>query len=149
MQRREERRGVELVRVHGRDEALDLAICPMAAGTLPADLAFQPLLEGTNVVACRRGHLAMAEFLMNEAKVRWDHQDDFGRTILHDACWRPEPCQELMDAILKVVSPEWLMAQDVRGHTPFDYSRREHSGIWYDYLKQNEEMLKRRLSLLA
>ncbi|CAB9499638.1 ANK [Seminavis robusta] len=99
-------------------------------------------------LACRRGHVEVAVYLMNEAKVRWDHQDDFGRTVLHDACWRPSPSLELMDAILKVASPEWLMAQDIRGHTPFDYARREHAGAWYDFLVQREEDLKDRLSKL-
>ena len=100
-------------------------------------------------LACRRGHVEVAEFLMNEAKVRWDLQDDFGRTILHDACWRPSPSIELMEAILKVVSPEWLMASDIRGHTPFDYARREHMATWYDFLKEREDMLVRRLKLLS
>lgn len=100
-------------------------------------------------LACRRGHIEIAEFLMNEAKVRWDLQDDFGRTILHDACWRPSASVELMEAILKVVSPEWLMASDIRGHTPFDYARREHMATWYDFLKEREDLIKRRLALLT
>lgn len=100
-------------------------------------------------LACRRGHVEIAEFLMNKAKVRCYLQDDFGRSILHDAIWRPSPSIELMETILQVVSPEWLLVEDVRGHTPFDYARREHSATWYDFLKKKEEMLKRRLSLLT
>lgn len=92
-------------------------------------------------LACRRGHVEIAEFLMKEAKVRWDLQDDFGRTVLHDACWRPTPSVELMDVILRVVSPEWLMASDIRGHTPFDYARREHRATWYDFLKEREDTI--------
>jgi Ankyrin repeats (3 copies) len=99
-------------------------------------------------LACRRGHVGIVEFLMNEAKVRWDHQDDFGRTVLHDALWRPDPSIELMEALLKVVSPEWLLAQDIRGHTPFDYARREHAEAWYEFLVKHQDMIKHRLSLL-
>ena len=105
--------------------------------------------ESLVMVACRRGHVAIADFLMNDAKVRWDVRDDFGRTVLHDACWRPSPSTELMEVLIKVVSPEWLLSPDVRGHTPFDYARREHAGVWYDFLKDHEDVLKRRLSLIV
>lgn len=105
--------------------------------------------ESLLMVACRRGHTEMVDFLIRTVQVRIELRDDFGRTLLHDACWRPDPCTELMDVLLRVVSPEWLLAQDVRGHTPFDYTRREHWGVWNDFLKEREELLTRRLSLIS
>ena len=105
--------------------------------------------ESLLMVSCRRGHVGIARFLLEDVGVRWDVRDDFGRTVLHDACWRPSPSTELMDVLLKGVSPEWLLAPDVRGHTAFDYARREHAGVWYDFLKDHEEVLERRLSLVS
>ena len=39
-----------------RNGAVDLAILPMHAESVPEDLSFQPLLPGRNVIACRPGH---------------------------------------------------------------------------------------------
>jgi hypothetical protein len=100
-------------------------------------------------VACRRGHVEIAEFLMREAKVRVDQHDDFGRNVLHDACWRPQPDIALMDALLKVVSPELLLAKDIRGHTALEYSRKEHYGDWYRFLKEREDFLVQRLKIIS
>lgn len=42
-----------------RNGALDMAIVPMHAGSVPTDLRFVPLLAGRNVIACRAGHPLM------------------------------------------------------------------------------------------
>lgn len=39
-----------------RNKTLDLAILPLQRDNVPNDLAFQPILPGLNVVACREGH---------------------------------------------------------------------------------------------
>ncbi len=39
-----------------RNGTLDMAIAPLHPATVPADLAFVPLLPGRNVIACRAGH---------------------------------------------------------------------------------------------
>lgn len=39
-----------------RSKTLDLAILPLQRDKVPADLAFQSILPGLNVVACREGH---------------------------------------------------------------------------------------------
>jgi hypothetical protein len=39
-----------------------------------------------------------------------------------------------------------LLAEDVRGHTPFDYARKEHYEEWVDFLKEKEEELQRRIT---
>lgn len=47
-----------------RNGALDLAILPLRPEMVPEDLAFQPILRGLNVIACREGHpLARRKFL--------------------------------------------------------------------------------------
>lgn len=39
-----------------RNGTLDMAILPLHVASVPADLAFAPLLPGRNVIACRAGH---------------------------------------------------------------------------------------------
>ena len=39
-----------------RNRLIDLAILPMHASQTPVDMDFAPLLEGRNVIACRKGH---------------------------------------------------------------------------------------------
>jgi DNA-binding transcriptional LysR family regulator len=39
-----------------RNGTLDVAILPLRKESVPADLAFQPILAGLNVIACRRDH---------------------------------------------------------------------------------------------
>ena len=36
--------------------ALDLAVCPLPPGDLPEPVAFEEILQGRNVIACRMGH---------------------------------------------------------------------------------------------
>jgi hypothetical protein len=92
-------------------------------------------------LACRRGDLTTVQFLIHEAQVSVNVVDDMGRSILHDVCWKSSPDTKLMDLLLTVVSPELLLAPDQRGHTPFDYARKEHWTIWNDYLRQRQDMI--------
>ncbi|MCR9127529.1 MAG: LysR family transcriptional regulator [Rhodobacteraceae bacterium] len=47
-----------------RNGTLDLAILPLQQNSVPKDLAFQPILAGLNVIACRRDHpLARKKFV--------------------------------------------------------------------------------------
>jgi len=87
-------------------------------------------------MACRRGFSDVVQFLVTEGEARITVKDDYGRTPLHDACWTPEPNYEVMEVLLSVIDPSMLLTEDVRGHTPFDYSRREHWGSWVEYLKR-------------
>jgi hypothetical protein len=97
-------------------------------------------------MACRRGGLDVVYFLMNDAQVNIDVRDDFGRTPLHDACWTTKPNFDLMDLLLKQAPPDLLVVQDIRGHTPFHYARREHWSEWIVFFQGREELLLRRLS---
>jgi ankyrin repeat protein len=97
-------------------------------------------------MVCRRGNVEIANFLIKEAGVDVDVRDDFGRTPLHDACWTSKPNVAIMDLLLDHVSPELLLVEDVRGHTPFQYARKEHYEEWLNYLKDKEEDLQRRIT---
>lgn len=92
-------------------------------------------------MACRRGQTDVVTFLVDEAKVRVNVRDDFGRTPFHDACWTAKPNFDLMDVLLKSVEPEMLLAEDIRGHTPFDYARKEHWNAWIDFIRKREDTL--------
>jgi Ankyrin repeats (3 copies) len=47
--------------------------------------------ESLIAMACRRGDVDVVRFMIQEANVRLDIQDDYGRTPLHDCCWTTEP----------------------------------------------------------
>jgi ankyrin repeat protein len=99
-------------------------------------------------LACRRGDVSVVRFLIDEAKVRVNVQDDYGRTPFHDAMWTCRPVFEVMDVLLRASSPEMLLYEDVRGHTPFHYARREHYEDWLRFVNERKEVILKRLSLV-
>ena len=96
-------------------------------------------------LACRRAEPETVSFLINEAKVRVDVRDNMGRTILHDVCWKASPDLRMMAAVLKLARPELLLAKDIRGHTPFDFARKQHWNQWITFLLENQDMIQDRL----
>lgn len=98
-------------------------------------------------MACRRGNVDIVRFMVQEAKVRVDIRDDFGRNPLHDACWTTSPNFDVMDVLLEVAHPNLLIAKDVRGSSPFDYARREHFKNWGVYLESRKELIHHRIKL--
>jgi hypothetical protein len=76
-------------------------------------------------LACRRSHVSVVSYLVQEAKVSLRVRDDYGRTPFHDACWRGELDLDLIDMLLEK-EPQLLMLTDKRGHGPLDYTRRGH-----------------------
>ena len=96
-------------------------------------------------LACRRSQPETVEFLIKEAKVRVDVRDTMGRTILHDVCWKSYADLEMMATVLDLVSPQLLLAKDIRGHTPFDFARKQHWKTWIDFLVEKQETIQHRL----
>mmetsp|Transcript_3129 Transcript_3129/g.6891 ORF Transcript_3129/g.6891 Transcript_3129/m.6891 type:complete len:822 (+) Transcript_3129:189-2654(+) len=92
-------------------------------------------------LACRRSHLDLVSFLVNDAGVSLRVRDDFGRTPMHDACWRAQPDLELLDMLLDQ-APELLMLSDKRGHTPLDYARREHWAVLVPFLMERADKFR-------
>jgi hypothetical protein len=97
-------------------------------------------------MACRRGCLEVVNFLVYEAQVKVDVRDDFERNPLHDALWTTMPNFGVMDALLKQIPPEMLLTEDVRGHTPFHYARKEHWDDWVIFLRARNDFLLQRLN---
>ena len=92
-------------------------------------------------LACRKGLLDVVKFLIQEVQAPVWVKDDFGRTVLHDACWACEPNFDLIDIILDNC-PDLLYISDARGHTPLSYTRREHWSLWVDYIKRKAPSLQ-------
>lgn len=86
-------------------------------------------------LAARKKLVATARFLIHEARVSLRVHDDFGRTVLHDACWTDPPCLEVVDLIIDQC-PDLLLVQDKRGHTPLFYARKEYWPLWMNHLRQ-------------
>eukprot|EP01040_Poterioochromonas_malhamensis_P003978 gene3978-4255_t len=83
-------------------------------------------------MACRRSEKEIVQFLIDH-DADFSILDDFGRTPLHDACWRPEPRFDIVTMILDV-NCGLLRLADLRGSTPLKYVREEHWVQWCAYL---------------
>jgi ankyrin repeat protein len=100
-------------------------------------------------LACRRGDLEIVEFLICDIGVNVEIRDSLGRTALHDMCWRPCLDYDMMDFMIRTVSPELLIAEDVRGHACLDYVRKEQYGDCIEFLKNYTTLLQRRSKLIG
>jgi ankyrin repeat protein len=98
-------------------------------------------------MACRRGDIDTVNYMIQHAGVLINIRDDFGRNPFHDACWTSQPNLDLMSALMEAADPNMLLAEDVRGSTPFDYARREHFEKWNTFLESKKEYLIRRMRL--
>ena len=88
-------------------------------------------------MACRRSDLAVVDFVLrNGGDVNL--VDDYGRTPLHDACWRPEPRFDVVTMLMDR-NKDLIRFQDVRGSTPLNYVREEHWLQWCAYLFHQKE----------
>jgi ankyrin repeat protein len=100
-------------------------------------------------LACRRSNEETVRFLLCEARVPIHGiTDDMGRTPLHEACWRPTPSLSIMVLLFNRFPPEAMLARDSRGHTPFDYVRREDWSMWLRFLRSHERVIERRLAFI-
>jgi ankyrin repeat protein len=95
-------------------------------------------------MVCRKGNTEVVRFLVKEANVSLFICDDFGRTVLHDACWTVEPLFGLMEFLLGEI-PDLLLIKDVRGHTPLDYVRKHHWEEWTSFIRNRKHLLRPKL----
>jgi len=88
-------------------------------------------------MACRRSDYNIVEYLL---QCGGDVQivDDFGRTPLHDACWRPEPRFDIVTLLLDK-NASLLQLTDSRGSTPLNYVREADWLQWCAYIFYQKE----------
>ena len=96
-------------------------------------------------LACRRADLKTIKFLVLEAGVDVHVLDNVGRSILHDACWRPNFEPDIMSFLLQVVDPAFLSMKDIRGHTPLNYVRPVDMETWKEFLLKHRDLISGRL----
>jgi hypothetical protein len=88
-------------------------------------------------MACRRAEFNVVHFLLTNGG-NFSIVDDFGRTPLHDACWRPEPRFDIVTLILEN-DLTLLRLADVRGSIPLNYVREDHWLQWCAYFYHQKE----------
>lgn len=88
-------------------------------------------------MACRRSTPEVVAFLTAHG-ASLEAVDDYGRTPLHDACWRAETDFALVTFILDHNS-ELLRCVDDRGATPLDYVREQQWPEWRDFLRRKAD----------
>lgn len=94
--------------------------------------ACNPYGESIFHMACRRADFDVVDYLVNNIEEIWV-VDDFGRTPLHDACWRSEPRFDIVTLLLDK-NLNLLRGLDIRGANPLNYVREEHWIQWCAYL---------------
>mmetsp|Transcript_11555 Transcript_11555/g.27806 ORF Transcript_11555/g.27806 Transcript_11555/m.27806 type:complete len:408 (+) Transcript_11555:29-1252(+) len=72
---------------------------------------------------CRRGDHKLLRVLL-EKGCCLQIADDYGRTPLHDAFWKAEPSEEVLNLIL-LADKDLIRLMDCRGFVPLDYVRKE------------------------
>jgi hypothetical protein len=89
-------------------------------------------------MACRRSTYATVKYILDNIHTL-ALVDDYGRTPLHDACWRSEPCFAIV-ALIMDSNLDLVRCKDRRGSTPLHYVRREHWQLWCAFLDHQKEI---------
>eukprot|EP00522_Entomoneis_paludosa_P009707 CAMPEP_0172451030 /NCGR_PEP_ID=MMETSP1065-20121228/9198_1 /TAXON_ID=265537 /ORGANISM="Amphiprora paludosa, Strain CCMP125" /LENGTH=198 /DNA_ID=CAMNT_0013202917 /DNA_START=283 /DNA_END=879 /DNA_ORIENTATION=+ len=96
-------------------------------------------------LACRRANLETIQFLVLEAGVNVHVRDGLGRTVLHDACWRPRYEPAILEFLMQVLDPMFLLMTDDRGHSAFDYIRKENWNQLTGFLETQRDLVRQRI----
>jgi hypothetical protein len=88
-------------------------------------------------MVCRRGESQPLQIMLDSGCLI-QVADDYGRTPLHDACWAARPAFDVIDKILGVDTRLFHMT-DCRGAVPLSYVRKEHWGMWIQYLESRKD----------
>jgi hypothetical protein len=88
-------------------------------------------------MACRRANLDVLYFILTHGG-SISIVDDYGRTPLHDACWRAEPRFDIVTMIMDI-NRDLIRTRDARGATPLHYVRAEHWTQWCAFLYHQRE----------
>ncbi|CAJ1963211.1 unnamed protein product [Cylindrotheca closterium] len=84
---------------------------------------------------CRRGdHKLLRVLLENGCCLQI--ADDYGRTPLHDALWKAEPSEEILNLILRA-DRDLIRLMDCRGFVPLEYVRKASHTKMIEYLTRS------------
>lgn len=106
--------------------------------------ACNPFGESLLHLACRKGLTEVVEFLCGQTdgpQLSLFVHDDYGRTVMHDACWTVRPQWPLVEFLLEH-APQLLACADVRGHIPLNYVPKDDWSVWMDFLVQRQGKIK-------
>lgn len=91
-------------------------------------------------MACRRGRAAALRFLVRATgPAGVVLSDDFGRTVLHDACWTASPRFDVASAVLDV-DTRLLRTLDSRGSSPLQYVPQDQWPLWCAFFESRKEV---------
>ena len=118
----------------------DLAAVQARYGSKRPLLSCNRFKETTIHTICRRGHVNLLRFIVNETDISIRVVDDIGRNPIHDACWTHRPNFELMK-MLVTACPDLLYISDNRGFTPLDYVGKGCWREWCKFLRDNKDII--------
>ncbi|CBJ32591.1 conserved unknown protein [Ectocarpus siliculosus] len=91
-------------------------------------------------MACRRGRAAALRFLLRAAgSAGVVSSDDFGRTVMHDACWTSSPRFDVASAVLDA-DTRLLRTLDSRGSSPLQYVPEDQWPLWCAFFESRKEV---------
>lgn len=91
-------------------------------------------------MACRRGRVGSLRYLLRVCGPSGLIQtDDFGRTVMHDACWTPTPRFDVVSSVLDV-DTRLLRILDKRGSSPLQYVPRDQWLQWCAFFEARKEV---------
>ncbi|CAN0278458.1 unnamed protein product [Ectocarpus fasciculatus] len=91
-------------------------------------------------MACRRGRAAALRFLLRAAgSAGVVSSDDFGRTVMHDACWTSSPRFDVASAVLDA-DTRLLRTLDSRGSSPLQYVPQDQWPMWCAFFENRKEV---------
>lgn len=97
-------------------------------------------------MACRRGRArALRYFLRVCGPQGVVLSDDFGRTVMHDACWTATPRFDVASAVLDV-DTRLLRMLDSRGSSPLQYVPQDQWPLWCAFFESRKEVYWPRLA---
>ena len=88
-------------------------------------------------LACRRSEMDVVYFVLQNGG-DCNVVDDFGRTPLHDACWRSSQRFDIITLLLDL-NKDLLRMTDIRGATPLSYVRPHHWLEWCAFIFHQKE----------
>ncbi|CAM9480585.1 unnamed protein product, partial [Ectocarpus sp. 13 AM-2016] len=91
-------------------------------------------------MACRRGRATALRFLLRAAgSAGVVSSDDFGRTVMHDACWTSSPRFDVASAVLDA-DTRLLRTLDSRGSSPLQYVPEDQWPLWCAFFESRKEV---------